>query len=167
MNVCSFCGEGNREGLLFCENCGNPLGESLPQPTLPTRQLENSLDEYTARATWGSASIGHASSVVFHIRDAADPVSIQVKDRIIIGRSDSNSSRQPDVDLTTHGGLEKGVSRVHASVERNEDVLTLIDLGSSNGTFLNGQRLAPDNPRVLRDGDEVRFGRLIGHIYFK
>jgi hypothetical protein len=167
MNICSFCGGKNREGLFFCDNCGNPLGDSLPQPTLPTRRLDDTLDEYTARATWGSASVGGASSVVFHIRDASEPFTVEIKDRVLIGRSDNTSPRQPDLDLTPFGALEKGVSRVHAVIERNEDVLTLIDMDSSNGTFLNGQRLISDNPRVLRDGDEVRFGKLIGHIYFK
>jgi len=42
-----------------------------------------------------------------------------------------------------------------------------LGVGSSNGTFLNGQRLVPNQPRVLRDGDEVRFGKLVAHIYFK
>jgi pSer/pThr/pTyr-binding forkhead associated (FHA) protein len=59
------------------------------------------------------------------------------------------------------------VSRVHAAIERSEDTLTLIDMRSSNGTLLNGQKLVPDQPRVLRDGDEVRLGKLVAHIYFK
>jgi pSer/pThr/pTyr-binding forkhead associated (FHA) protein len=86
---------------------------------------------------------------------------------MILGRADSSSPRQPDIDLTPFGALEKGVSRMHAAIEKSDDVLTLVDMGSSNGTHLNGQRLRPDQPRVLRDGDEVRLGKLVAHIYFK
>jgi pSer/pThr/pTyr-binding forkhead associated (FHA) protein len=52
-------------------------------------------------------------------------------------------------------------------IRRGEDTLTLVDLGSTNGTHLNGQRLIPNQPRVLRDGDEVRLGKLVFHIFFK
>ncbi|MCS7071755.1 MAG: FHA domain-containing protein, partial [Anaerolinea sp.] len=63
--------------------------------------------------------------------------------------------------------FEKGVSRLHAAICRQDETLTIVDMGSSNGTHLNGQRLIPDQPRVLRDGDEIRLGKLVAHIYFK
>jgi pSer/pThr/pTyr-binding forkhead associated (FHA) protein len=88
-------------------------------------------------------------------------------EKIVMGRSDNSSAQKPDLDLTPFGALEKGVSRLHAAIIRTEDTLTLIDMGSSNGTHLNGQRLIPDQPRILRDGDELRLGKLIAHIYFK
>ena len=50
---------------------------------------------------------------------------------------------------------------VVTAIRRGEDTLTLVDLGSVNGTHLNGQRLVPNQPRVLRDGDEIRLGRLV------
>jgi hypothetical protein len=167
MKNCPYCGSQNREGLLFCEECGQGLSEAISEPTLPTRQLEDTLSEFSAKATWGTASFGSTSSILVHIRDASEPVVLELLDRMILGRADRTSPRQPDIDLTPFGALEKGVSRVHAAIERSDDVLTLVDLGSSNGTQLNGQRLKPDQPRVLRDGDEIRFGKLVAHIYFK
>ena len=167
MKNCPYCGHPNREGLLFCEECGEGLNEAMPEATLPTRRFEESLPEFAAKATWGSASVGNNRSVIIHFRNASDPLELELSDRIVFGRYDSSSPRQPDVDLTPFGALEKGVSRVHAAIERSDDVLTLVDMGSSNGTSLNGQRLVPDQPRVLRDGDEIRFGKLIAHLYFK
>ena len=102
-----------------------------------------------------------------HIRNSADPLVIELADAVVLGRADETSPRQPTIDLTPYGALEKGVSRLHASIDRSDDVLTLVDIGSANGTYLNGYKLAQDQPRVLRDGDEVRFGKLIAHIYFK
>ena len=167
MKICPYCSHDNLEGLLFCEDCGQPLSESRTQATLPTRQLDDSMGDFSAKATWGTASFGSTKSIVVHIRDIAEPLDIRLTDYMILGRADSSSPRQPDIDLTPFGALEKGVSRIHAAIEKSDDVLTLVDMGSSNGTHLNGQRLRPDQPRVLRDGDEVRLGKLVAHIYFK
>jgi pSer/pThr/pTyr-binding forkhead associated (FHA) protein len=169
MKICPYCGQKNREGLLFCEECGQNLtveGVGL-NATLPTRQLEQSPNDLSAKATWGTARFGSQSAVLIHIRDATEPILLSPARRTILGRADTTSPNQPDLDLTPYGALEKGVSRIHAAVERSEDTLTLIDMGSSNGTHLNGQRLGPDQPRVLRDGDEIRLGKLVAHIYFK
>ncbi|MFW5709357.1 MAG: FHA domain-containing protein [Chloroflexota bacterium] len=167
MKVCPYCGHGNLEGLLFCEDCGHGLSEVMAEATVPTRKFNETASEFSAKATWGSASVGETRSVIIHFRNASEPLIIELTDRIVIGRADNTSPRQPDVDLTPFGALEKGVSRVHAAIERSDDVLTLVDMGSSNGTNLNGQRLVPDQPRVLRDGDEIRFGKLVAHLYFK
>ncbi len=166
MKLCPSCDYKNIEGLLFCDECGSPLS-GVNDPTLPTRQLANNLAEFSAKATWGSASVGQMQSVVIHFRNITEPLIIDLKERIVFGRADVHSPRQPDVDLTPFGGLEKGVSRIHATIERSDDVLTLVDMGSSNGTTLNGQRLVADQPRVLRDGDEIQFGKLVAHFYFR
>lgn len=50
-----------------------------------------------------------------------------------------------------------GVSRFHARIEWTEQgVLVVSDLGSSNGTYVNGRRV--DHPKSLHDGDRIRFG---------
>lgn len=166
MNVCPYCAHKNRIGFLFCEECGQSLVNSAPA-TLPTRQLETGSNELAAKATWGTARFGQESAVIMHVRDASEPIVIRPVKRTILGRLDASSSQKPDVDLTPFGALEKGVSRIHAVIARSDDTLTLVDMGSINGTHLNGQRLAPDQPRVLRDGDEIRLGKLVAHIYFK
>ncbi len=51
---------------------------------------------------------------------------------------------------------EPSVSREHAIVRRQTEVITLTDLGSSNGTFVNGERV--DKSRKLELGDTVRLG---------
>jgi pSer/pThr/pTyr-binding forkhead associated (FHA) protein len=49
-----------------------------------------------------------------------------------------------------------GVSRRHARLVRHDRQVTIEDLGSSNGTFVNGERLSA--PRELRDQDRVQLG---------
>lgn len=52
----------------------------------------------------------------------------------------------------------QGVSRRHARVMIGAGLATLEDLGSKNGTFVNGVRLS--SPIALRDGDELRIGNV-------
>jgi hypothetical protein len=151
--------------MFYCEECGqNLLGVSS---ILPTRKFEKTAGDLSAKATWGTAHFHPDAKIVLHIRDAVNPIVVEPdRRRVVLGRADAHSQTQPDLDLTTYGAIEKGVSRIHAVLERSDDTLTLTDLGSSNGTHLNGQRLGPDQPRVLRDGDEVRLGKLVANIFF-
>jgi hypothetical protein len=166
MLLCTNCAHSNLEGALYCESCGQSLLTEDGSP-LSTRQLDTSSNEVVARATWGTARFGEDATVILRIRDVAEPILLQPAKQTLLGRVDATSTRIPDLDLTAYGALEKGVSRIHAAITRSEDTLTLIDAGSANGTYLNGQRLIPDQPRLLRDGDEIRLGRLVVHIYFR
>jgi pSer/pThr/pTyr-binding forkhead associated (FHA) protein len=73
----------------------------------------------------------------------------------------------PDVDLTAYAGYRMGVSRRHAAVRLQDKQLHLSDLGSSNGTFINGARLIAHRPYQLRDGDEIRLGQMVLRIFFQ
>lgn len=168
MIKCTNCGELNREGELFCNTCGLGLTSGTnAQATISTRRIKPNVEDSAAKATWGAARFENGTSIIIHIRDVDKPLRIDPTQRLIFGRSDAQSTSHPDIDLASYGAVEKGVSRQHAALEVNEDTLMLIDIGSSNGTYLNGQRLLPNQPRVLRDGDEVRLGKLVAHIYFK
>jgi hypothetical protein len=68
---------------------------------------------------------------------------------IIIGRD-------PECDLVLQGEAASGASRRHACIELTEVGATLTDLGSSNGTLLNGQLL--DGASPLRVGDRIQMG---------
>lgn len=167
MIVCPYCGHKDREGVMYCEECGQSLQGTAANAVLPTRQLDQSTNDLAAKATWGTARFGQDASIIIHIRDATEPVILQPAKKTVMGRADSTSTQRPDLDLTPYGALEKGVSRIHAAIHRSDDTLTLVDMGSANGTHLNGQRLVPDQPRILRDGDEIRLGKLVAHVYFK
>ena len=52
-----------------------------------------------------------------------------------------------------------GISRVHARILVHHGAATLEDLGSKNGTYVNGARIAA--PHTLREGDEIRLGTIV------
>jgi two-component system cell cycle response regulator len=66
-----------------------------------------------------------------------------------IGRESANDIVLDDV----------GVSRTHARIERRADGWVLMDVGSTNGTLLNNQKLS--RIRALENGDQLRFGSVI------
>ena len=67
----------------------------------------------------------------------------------------------PHIDLSEYGALDKGVSRLHARLRYQDGVHQIEDAGSTNGTYLNGQKVVPEQPRSLRDFDHIRLGRFI------
>jgi pSer/pThr/pTyr-binding forkhead associated (FHA) protein len=80
---------------------------------------------------------------------------------IQLGRLDPASNIFPDVDLTPDGVQAQGVSRRHASIFKQRAAVVVEDLGSINGTFVNGKRLDPYLPETLKDGDILQLGRLL------
>ncbi len=78
---------------------------------------------------------------------------------VMVGRGDPEASQRPDIDLAPFDP-ERLVSRRHAQLECRDGAVTVRDLGSSNGTFVDGEPLPADIPRPLRDQQRVRFGHL-------
>ena len=66
---------------------------------------------------------------------------------------------KPEVDLSKMQGSDT-VSRVHASLQHVGSSYTLTDLRSTNSTRLNNQRLEPDKPMPINDGDAISFGKV-------
>ena len=70
------------------------------------------------------------------------------QERIVLGRGAAADVRIPHAT----------VSELHATVQLRGDTWVLRDLGSTNGTRLSGQRLAPSVEKRLRDGDLIEIG---------
>jgi hypothetical protein len=78
----------------------------------------------------------------------------------VIGWQDARTLVGPAIDLTAIGGSSLGVSRQHAVVRCNMDRWTIEDMGSTNGTYLNENRLAPHTPTLLQDKTTIRVGQV-------
>jgi hypothetical protein len=165
MSACPYCAHQVRAGSLFCENCGNSFADGATI-TLQTKSIPLS-----ALRPWqgeGTIRIDPHKSVLLYVRGAATPIEIrQVGHSIFLGRIREKSEVKPDIDLTAYHAYEKGVSRLHATLRRERETLTIEDLGSANGTHVNGHTLIPGKRHVLHHGDEVRLGQLVTNIYFK
>src|SRR5690606_23325139 len=116
----------------------------------------------------GTATFERGMQLRLEVEGSPDPIRFSPKAETIFGRRDPATGDKPDIDLTPFAGYRMGVSRRHAAIRPgDENSLDLWDLGSSNGTFLNGQRLSAHRPYRLRDGDEIRLGQMVIHIFFE
>jgi hypothetical protein len=133
-SVCALCGQPNTPGVEVCANCGATL---ITPAASANRQ---------ARLIVVASNVG---------------VDLSTLDEAIIGRSDPAAEVFPEIDLAPYGGEKEGVSRQHARLRCSGDRFTVEDLRSVNYTFLNKQRLEPETPTPLKNGDELRLGRIV------
>ena len=59
---------------------------------------------------------------------------------------------------------EKLISRIHCCISDCMEGYYIEDMNSTNGTFVNGERLAPNNRHILNQGDEVRLATYVYEV---
>jgi pSer/pThr/pTyr-binding forkhead associated (FHA) protein len=126
----------------------------------------NWVDRRAAVAVTAASQASRSVTLSFLIVDQNRRVEFPLTKELNIGRLDAATATFPDLDLTSYGGLEKGVSRRHAKITRRGREIFIEDLGSVNGTLLNGKRLTPYLQHPLASGDEIQTGRLVLRVRF-
>lgn len=101
------------------------------------------------------------------IEGLSRPILVSPHEELIIGRRDPTTGDAPVIDLTPFAAYRMGVSRHHAALGLHESRLDVRDLGSCNGTFLNGMRLNAHHPYQVRHGDEIRCGQMVMRLFFQ
>ena len=163
MAVCPQCGHHNRPGTLACERCFHPFINTASE--VATRQLDD-VECANFTSNYGSEYFGPDDQLVIEVRDGKAPIVVKDIKNLILGRTGRHDRREPDVDFTPFEALSKGVSQVHAAITAQDNAITIRDMGSLNGTFINGQRLIANRDHVLHDGDEIWLGHLVVRTYF-
>lgn len=137
----------------------------MPLPTeIVTRDPEKDLE---FKMLLGNALFRENASLVIQFADLDTSLTLTPTKETFLGRFEAGKAEASEVDLSPFEARQKGVSRLHAVIYRAKHTLSLADLSSSNGTYLNGEKLLPQQSRVLRDGDEVRFGELAALVLFR
>lgn len=129
----------------------------------------NSTRPISSEGTWGNESLETDEHIILYFIGSIDPVILPIARGYILGRAEeqgNDTNNGGKIDLSHYGAGHKGVSRAHASLHITHTQVTLTDLGSTNGTYVNNQRLQPQQPIQVRSGDQIRLGELIGYIYF-
>lgn len=187
---CAECGHENMDGLEYCDACGAklPAAAAADAAPAPAPSVEESPSVEVAAETPAAGPdtpeppVVEAAPVSVSAPAAPAPVAavfqsakltiirggtvgkifpLQAGDNLV-GRWDPDSGAFPEVDLETDDP-EARISRKHALI-RVSDTVTIEDIGSLNGTFVNrGRRLDPGSPASLKDGDEI----IIGKTFFK
>ena len=174
VKACRLCGRRNEPDEFFCEGCGTSLADvpAMDEGDIERRAADAGDDKDEARAVDDEAQADDADEAGADGQPEAEggaargPLApgcallfswgrVPVAGELNIGRETGFSpiGRQLDAYPT--------VSRQHAVVRLTEDRWTVLDLRSTNGTWVNGSRLASGGSRVIGDGDRVGFSQAL------
>jgi hypothetical protein len=156
--VCPSCGA-TITGR-FCESCGHdsavpaaPAPPGQQRPTVWTAVVAADPEFYARTVAQGGPDTVEFPQVFPERRI------ILSRSTTLIGRRNREQGVAPDIDLSIHP-IDRGVSTQHAVLRVTDSGLTITDLGSTNGTSLNGSDslLAMDEEVPLADGDRIHVG---------
>ncbi|MDQ3007417.1 MAG: FHA domain-containing protein [Chloroflexota bacterium] len=160
MIICTNCQYKNVSGAVFCAECGAQLDgvETLVTQAITDEQIEEELKKRSGRPE--PVSPPSNSWISLHLMDSGKILPLASRNEFTLGRLSEGQPIMPDIDLTPYQAYASGVSRLHAVVKREDNRVAVMDLGSSNGTYVNGRRLNPHTEESLSHGDIVALGKL-------
>jgi pSer/pThr/pTyr-binding forkhead associated (FHA) protein len=164
MLKCQECGASYSLGALFCGECGKKLYTDAFDTLVPSREFISTSSRRKKQLHVPRVSAGSIAITIF---SSGRNVTLQMNEEIQIGRSDPKRNIYPQLDLTDDDGAAYGVSRLHASLQSTENEVMLVDLGSTNGTFLREERLVPHQPSGLASGDIIYLAQLQVQVFFE
>ena len=146
MKRCAQCGTENLDFAKFCDNCGSPLAESSqPAPGAPP-------------APGRAGARDDVEGAVLRSEVTGREFLLEPGKESMIGRGDPDKGVRPEVILEDDAALSQGVSRLHAKIICGQDNYYVVDLNSTNSTYVNGTRLIPQQAYSLADGDVIELG---------
>jgi hypothetical protein len=162
---CPVCRIVYISNTIFCPECGAYL---LPEGKLDTDPMEAAQIRWAREAGEAQAEdteLPDARPLTLRLHidrgDRARTLEVSLVKPIRLGRNDPAGHVFPEIDLTPGHGRQYGVSRQHACIFQRGDAVEVQDLASTNGTLLNGERLAPYVSALLKDGDQLQLGKLL------
>ncbi len=163
VGTCPNCGTPRVGDEAFCEVCGLDFstGELPKAPSAPTPATQSGASGWSIEITpdreWYDENEAESGRVV-EFPDPPTSRSVELRgSSVTVGRKDEANGWYPDIDLST-GDDDVAVSRRHAEFRPVDDRWEIVDIGSTNGTRLNGEQLAADSGVTLKDGDVIHLG---------
>jgi len=146
----------------------NHNSKRVPQSPAPTTEpgrqnSPNSIRSQAASDVQPKPTITNSEQtnrITLQVLQTGELISVAEEDEVTLGRAGTGQPIIPDIDLTPYKGLEAGVSRLHASIRFKGEEIYIMDLGSANGTRLNGDKLPPSTPHRLEDESVITLGKL-------
>ncbi|MDH3944008.1 MAG: FHA domain-containing serine/threonine-protein kinase [Anaerolineae bacterium] len=105
-----------------------------------------------------SPTISQSAQISIHFMDTGQIMYLERGREYTLGRTYQKDV--PDIDLTPFKGYEWGISRSHAKLVLENDMVAIEDLGSSNGTWYAGKKIQSHQPLYLQHADVVKLGKL-------
>ncbi len=154
---CPVCKFKNPPDAQVCIYCKSPLPDQHSRTTAETGVKESKLlhkvEDLIEKAKVPSQGIS------IFLLDNASPIAVLNDEQFVLGRAMEDFGERI-IDLIPHGGFDLGVSRKHCLIQKNGASYEVIDLDSTNGTWIEEQRLVPNKVYSLPSGSLLRLGRM-------
>ncbi len=139
-------------GVAFCEDCGAALSDAPPSGAATSPPVHY---EAAPPVTTAPMSVQSNRPRLVHTSGREFPLE---KDTILLGRRSPVDGIFPEVDLTDYD-TDSYISRRHGRITRNDAGYVYEDLGSSNGSWVNGNKLQAHIQQPLGEGNSLRLGK--------
>ena len=158
-SFCPSCHLRNKSDAKYCTYCGASLDPFI-RTALTTREVsEKSELEKPAITAEQIAKVPPGALGLF-VLDEEEPIIIpQGSAERILGRL-FDDAEDTLIDLSLYGAQQLGVSRRHARITYSGEGFALQDLGSTNGTWINNQRILPNESRQIKNDDIINLAWL-------
>lgn len=163
MILCPNCRHLEIEGALFCSECGYQLAMGLIATSLVNSapEEERSISPVDIEpAQVDQSTSDTAMSITLQLVDTGAVIPLTGRTEYSLGRITEGQLILPDIDLSQYDAYAQGVSRLHAVLKFNGQKLFIVDLESSNGTRVNGQKITSNVDYPLNHGDVFALGKL-------
>lgn len=161
MIECPTCKHREFVGTLFCSECGTRLVTATQVPTMGISRDKLSQEAKATRPAMSRApDLTTGALLGLKVIASGELLSLVGRDNYTLGRSIAGQAVIPDVDLNKYEAYDAGISRMHAELRIADDGVYVVDLESSNGTIVNGKRIAAQEPEPINHGDILQLGRL-------
>ena len=157
--ICPNCSHQEPEGAIFCSDCGTKL---IGEDGLSTAAIQATESIFTTSepAQKPAAPIPVSGAQInLHIIRTGQIIPLEGRVDYTIGRVSDGQSILPDVDLSPFDAYTQGVSRLHATFRIRQEGYFIEDLGSSNGTRINNNKIPPLTEQSVQHGDVISLGR--------
>lgn len=164
MILCPNCHHQEFSGALFCSECGARLVVTETPTTQHIERNQTGLlmtqdGRVPVPPTPSAASLSADAAVSLHLIESGMILHLSGQTEFTMGRVAEGQPILPDVDLSPYEAYAQGVSRLHAALKLNNQRVFITDLGSSNGTRVNGQKIQPNVDYPLNHGDVISLGK--------
>ncbi len=163
MIKCPNCKHEEMEGALFCSECGAQLAFTTSKDD-EAPEVEPTSQPQAEKKSPVESSIPKPQTtgggIVLKLVGSSQTIPLSGQKEFTLGRITEGQPILPDIDLSPYEGYAEGVSRLHAAIRVTDRGVMIVDLGSSNGTRINGQKIVPNVNYPLKDGDMLALGRI-------
>ena len=165
MITCPNCRHEEISGALFCSECGARLISSNLPTTQNLSHGNSGALTFQVRPKSPPVPVPPSSEgqdeagVSLHLVESGQILNLSGQTEYTIGRAAEGQFILPDVDLSNYQAYAQGVSRLHAALKINNQRVYISDLGSSNGTRVNGQKIVANVDFPLNHGDVIALGK--------